>query len=401
MCRYKVRLPIVLILNAAVGSVYAVDNFYDMQLGDSGISLSPGIEVIEKYDDNIFLQESGRRKKSSWITEINPYLSFNTHRGLDAYEFRYTLNAGIYHSSHDDDYYDNIFELNTHTEFDKRNRLDFSASYARLHENRGTGISDGLSIFFDSPNKYTDTILDATYTYGTMGALMNLELAASYLDKEYTNHREVTRYFDYSAPKYGATFYYRVMPKTRLLFEATYEDIDYDNDRPSRDNVSSDEYNYLIGATWDATAKTTGIVKLGYLSKDFDSSYYKDDDFMSWEVAVNWHPREKTQFNFVSSSDAVESNGTGTFNEVQNYVASWDQAWSSKVSSTVTLSRLDTDYKQSSRDDTTRSIGFGVDYEFSPEIIFGTSYDYTDRDSSTSGNDYEENVFMIYARVGI
>ena len=188
-----------------------------------------------------------------------------------------------------------------------------------LHDNRGSGISDNTGIVFQTPDTYADTIVDATYTYGTPGAKMNLELAASYLDKSYTNHEELTQYFDYTQPELGATFFYRVMPKTDLLLQARYNDVSYDTNRPFADKLDSSEQNYQIGVTWDATAKTTGIAKVGYLIKDFDSPSYNSHEFPSWEVAVDWSPRKRTTFNLTTNSTAIESQGTGTFNESQSY----------------------------------------------------------------------------------
>jgi len=397
----KIVLATILTFPLFANDLKAVDNFYNMQLGDSGISLSPGAEISVKHNDNIFLQDSGPGKISSWVTEINPYLSFNTHRESGAYNFRYSLKSGFYHSSHNDDYLDHIFEINYQNEASKRNRFVIHASYNLLHEARGTGISDSNSITFDKPDKYTDTIISGTYTYGVEDAKMNLEFEAGFLDKEYTNHESVTQFYDFSEPKVGATFYYRIMPKTKLLIQAKYKDISYDRAVANTDKLDSNEQNYQLGVTWDATAKTTGIAKAGYLYKDFDSSNYNDQGFASWELGVNWSPRDSMQFNLLSSSSATESKGTGSFTEVQSYIASWIQQWNSRVATTLELSRLDSDFIDSLRDDTVDSVKLHADYEFTPEIKFGVSYNHSNRESTLINSDYKNNIFMVQGTIGL
>ncbi len=398
---YK-KLTLALICSSCTlpGMVSAVDNFYNMHLGNSGVTLSPGGDIKTGYNDNIFTQEEGPGRISSWKTEINPYLSFHTKRNLDLYEFRYTLNAGFYDNSSDDNYDDHMFAINTHNVINKKNQFDIHASYNLLHEDRGSGISDGIGIFFTEPDEYTDAKVNAKYLYGTAGAIMNVELAAGYLDKEYTNHEEVTQYFDRDEPNIGATLFYRVMPKTQLLFQIRHKQINYDIARPGLSKIDSKQNNYQFGVTWQATAKTKGIFKIGRLDKNFDASAYEDYDFTSWNVGVDWNPRKNTRIYMGSTSDAEESYGTGLYTEAQRHVIAWTQNWNSRVESTVDYHRDDLDYIASTRDDSVDNIGFNADYKITPEIKLGMSYDYEERDSSREGRDYTNNIFMLYGKIG-
>jgi polysaccharide biosynthesis protein VpsM len=393
---FKYLLPCMLIASAPA---YSIDNLYNIELGDSGVFLSPGIDASFSHDDNIFQEEN--IKKSSWITEIDPFISLHSQKGQDKYELRYQALLGYFHSSHDDDYKDHLLSFSSYTELNKRNRLEISAGYNLLHERRGSGISDQIESSFDRPDKYKDALIGGKYTYGSKSATGAIEVFASYLDKEFTNHEEVNRFFDRKEPAIGAAFYYRIKPKTHLLAEIKHRINQYDYKPANEDKLDSDSTNYQLGVTWEATAKTKGILKVGKIYKNFDSSSYQDTDFTSWELTTIWSPKKYSQVKLTTSSDAQEQSGTGTYAEEQVYLAEWKHDWSDRLSSKFSLSRLDSDYKESPRNDSLDSLQLGVSYKVKPWMEFGASYNLDKRDSSLVGFDYTNTVFLFYAKIGI
>jgi hypothetical protein len=57
---------------------------------------------------------------------------------------------------------------------------------------------------------------------------------------------------------------------------------DYDSALSTEDNT---ERRYYLGYTWDATAATTGVVKIGRMTKDFDAAGRAGYSGSSWEAA--------------------------------------------------------------------------------------------------------------------
>ena len=374
-------------------------NSFDIPVTE-GITASPAITISTKHDDNIFLQDKVA-VKSSWITELAPSVILGTQKGPSFYTAQYTLKAGRYHSSRNDDYVDHLFNIDTHTEFDHRNKLDINFDYEKLHENRGSGISDGTGRVSKTPDEYRDTFLTGTYTYGGDTAIGRIKLNGSHLDRQYTNHRENTRVFDRNEDEIGATFFYRIMPKTFLLFEARYKDIEYDNTPLRVSKLDGDETTFQAGVTWEATAKTTGTAKLGKTYKDFDASQYKDDDFTSWEVGAEWAPLTYSIFKIKSSSTPIASTGSSTFIKQQLLALSWHHAWSDRVKSKLGTRFINEEYIGSTRDDDLEYYWAGMEYQFRRGIAFGIDYTYKTRDSNRIGSDYSDNVFMLTAKIGL
>ncbi len=365
-----------------------------------GIIVSPAIQLSSKHDDNIFLQDK-IAVKSSWITELAPSLQIGTQQGVNYYTAKYTLKAGRYHSSRNDDYVDHLFNIDTHTEFNHRNKLNIKFDYLKLHENRGSGISDGTGRVSSTPDEYNDTELFGSYTYGGDTAIGRIQLDASHFDRKYTNHRDKTRVFDRDEDEFGATFFYRVMPKTFLLFEARYKDISYDNTPLRVSKLDGDEQTYQAGITWEATAKTTGIAKLGKTYKDFDASEFKDDDFTSWELGVEWSPLTYSIFKIKSSSEPIASTGSSTFIKEKVLDLSWRHNWSDRVQSNIRTRFSNRDYISSLRDDDIEEYLFGMEYRFQRTIAFGAEYTYETRDSNIRGLDYTDNIIMFAVKIGM
>jgi len=194
-----------------------------------GITMSPAMAMSTKYDDNIFLQDKFG-VKSSWISELAPSVTLGAQKGVDFYTAKYTLKAGRYHSSRDDDYVDQLFQVNTHNEFNYRNKLDLSFDFLKLHEKRGSGISDGPFGVSKTPYEYKDAIASVAYTYGGDESKGQIKLNASHFYRKYINYRNRTRGFDRTEDQIGPTFYYRVMPKTSLYLRPPIKTLILKND---------------------------------------------------------------------------------------------------------------------------------------------------------------------------
>src|SRR5213075_2347476 len=140
------------------------------------------------------------------------------------------------------------------------------------------------------------------------GAQGRMELWYSDAVKRYTNNRATTFLSDRDTQELGGTFYWRVLPRTHVLFEARRVEYDY-KDVTSRQDSTEDKY--FVGATWEATAATSGTVKIGSTKKKFDVGQSFTDT--SWEALVTWSPRTYSRFDVYSSRQPTESTGLGAY----------------------------------------------------------------------------------------
>ncbi len=353
------------------------------------VSIVPMVTVQTGYDDNFFSTSSNEQDET--ITVISPSIQVLAEKGMNAYRLAYQISEGIHQNSSTDNYTDHNLSADAHLEFSQRSMLDLKAAYAKGHEARGT--SD-LSKSVSAPLEYDVQTLGFTYNYGAKEATGRIELYGNHLEREYQNFRAVTAGKDDTEVTLGAIFYYKIMPKTSLLFEARNKDVDYDNDPAI--SLDSDSWKYLVGATWEGTAKTSGTVKVGVIEKDFDAASRKDLSTSTWEASIRWAPRTYSVVDISTGQDLAETDGTGNAIDTKTYNINWNHAWTDIISTDLGLSFMNEAYEgNSNREDDTSSVKVGLNYDMRRWLTFGVNYSYTDVESNVVGEDYTKNLVML------
>jgi hypothetical protein len=104
---------------------------------------------------------------------------------------------------------------------------------------------------------------------------------------------------DMDTLNYGVGFRYRVMPKTKVTFDIERSEGSYKNAATA--NTSDFEQTaFLVGATWENSAQTTGKIRFGQTERKVESGF--DKSRFTYDANVTWSPRELTRFNFALSN---------------------------------------------------------------------------------------------------
>ncbi|MDO6592942.1 outer membrane beta-barrel protein [Neptuniibacter sp. 1_MG-2023] len=387
----KNNLFYALVLVPASFFTVAANAIEPMSYTDGPLQVIPQVSTRVGYDDNIFASESN--EKSSTKVIISPSVQLKAEQGLNEYSVNYVLTQGNYQDSSADNYTDHQLSGRAFFDFNIRNRLELLAGYLDTHEDRGSGLNQGLNATInDVPIEYHVNSMQGAYEFGGKDAKGRIRFVAGVQDREYDNFRTQTEVKDRQTVNTSVTFYYRVMPKTSLLFEVRNKDIDYDLSTVSLD---SSERKYLLGATWDATAKTSGTVKFGYAEKDFDSALREDDDGVSWELSMRWSPKSYSVLDISTDKKAEETDGTGNYIDMTSLDLQWTHAWTDLWRSRVYYGASNSDYVSSTREDDMISYGLGVDYDVRRWLNFGLDYVYSERDSNQANLDYERNTIFL------
>ena len=294
--KVNVRAVVFFVIAIMSTSTFAID---PGSVKAGAFQITPQLTLDTKFDDNIFKSSDG--EEDDVIFLINPSIEAVAKERNNEYSVALDLVEGIYEDSGDDDFTDWTADGDAHVEFNARNIIDLYAGFHSLHEDRGSGFSEGtLVLSIDEPDEYEDIIAGGAYTFGSAESKGRLKLAADYLDKDYTNHEPDTDTRDRENTTGTGTFFWKIAPKTDILAEIRYMEVEYNT--PFTDGtpqLDSDETYYLVGVTWEATGKTTGTIKLGTVDKDFDDDARDDfDGEFSWDADVLWVPQEHHAFNF-------------------------------------------------------------------------------------------------------
>jgi hypothetical protein len=347
----------------------------------------PGIDLAVGHDDNLFLRPVDRT--SSSFTVVSPYVRAEARPGPHKFDFALRIDDGRYYSSAADSYTDYSLLGNGDLVFSGRMGLTLRAEHRHGHDPRGS-TDRGVSA---TPDEYDNSGIDGVFRYGAPGARGRIEIDAGAFARRYTNNRLSTAASDRDTSALGGTFFWRVMPRTELLFQAQHRDIDY---RLAASTLDSTEDRYLVGVKWEATAATTGTAKFGRLKKDFDSPLRQDFSGSSWDVGVRWSPLTYSVFDFVTSKQASESTGVGDTVVGTNYGVTWSHAWSSRLRTQALASFRNDAYTGAgvSRKDDTTSFGLRVAYDFRRWLRFGAEYTHFERDSNDNAFNYKRNLLL-------
>lgn len=345
----------------------------------------PGIDLAIGYDDNLFSSDANRRGSS--IRILSPHLRLEGAPAPHKFALALRYDRGRYGGSPDDNYDDYAVTGNAELVFSGRAGLKLRAEHRWGHDPRGSTDRP----FGAEPDEHTYTGGEGIFGYGATGAQGRIELDAGLFEKRYRNNRAFTEASDFTVGSGGATFLWRVRPKTQLLFQGKRHEYDY---RLAASTLDSTEDRLYVGARWEATAKTDGTIKIGRLRKDFRDASREDVSTASWDVGVRWSPLTYSAFDLLTSKQTTESTGLGNTTITRSLSLAWSHGWSSRFRTQLLGGLRNDEYQGVAREDETRSAGVRVTYDFRRWLRFGLEYLRTERDSDFEAFDYKRNYFL-------
>ncbi len=352
-----------------------------------GATITPAIQIDEKHDDNIWLQELN--KKSSWITTITPSIQAELGKGSSTFDLAYTLDKGFYHSSSADNYLDHTVTAGAKMQPSARLDGELNASYLKAHDARGATFT-GLGLITPTPNLYHETTVDGRIGYGTNA---HIDLSGAYSNKVYDNNRAQTIGWDVDTMSGDAKFSYLVAPKTRAVLEARYEVWNYKLAGAS--TLDSRQQSYLGGLEWKATARTTGSVLLGYRKKSFADPARADASSFDWEASVKWLPKSYSLWTLDTSRQNDESDGQGNFVRTSGGFVMWEHGYSSRLHHMLKIDYRKRDYQGLNRKDDIVTGEARIDYDLNAWLNAGLAYNYANRNSNAALASYRQNIWML------
>lgn len=354
-----------------------------------GVTAYPGLSIVEKSDSNIF--SSNANKRSSLVTVVTPSIMLQAKKAADAYSLTYNAAIGNYSHSSPDNYVDHNLLGAAELSVSTRASLKILPEYKVGHDDRGTTFGPGTA----TPNTWHSTGISGSFSYGAEGARGSIVLDAGYQDRQYENNRVVTVAYDKTLSDLAGAFYFRMSPKISSFVQVTNTHIAY---KDVASTLNGDERRYLVGATWDATAQTSGSFKIGQLRKNFDLAARTDFTGTGWEGNVNWSPREFIRVDWITGRKPSESTGVGNFVLVTNNMLDLGYDLTERTTLHFNAGKVTEDFKGNGRSDDTRSYGLKVEYKLRSWLVGGVEYTDSVKTSTAPTSDYNRNVFTVSLR---
>lgn len=352
------------------------------------MAFTPTIDVSGRYDDNFRAVEKGA--ESSFISRLSPAFVLSMEGAKSAYQLKYRADVDTFLSSAKDNNTDQHLALDAGYEFDTRNRLLLDAGFHKVEDTE----SQEQHLQND---RYTTTNAGGVYTYGARTARTQVDLAADYEQLRYQNTEHLNAERERNTTALRSTVYYAIAPKTKLLLEGRHSVFDY----LSNDNLDSSNAALLGGLVWDATAKTSGTLRVGGERKSFDHGSQDSLKGSLWEVGATWKPRTYSTFGVKTRRGLDEGYFGATAIKAQSTTLSWEHQWVERFGSELSYTRSSNKYHSIDREDKIDQFGIGSTYKMYRWLDLKAGYKYVKDDSSYAGQSYRRNVFEIGFTAGL
>jgi len=394
-CIMGVLRWVALLSLAASGTVFGADD-RDPAESDFGqgvdlgaFRLFPTLGLSAGFDSNTALTNG--EEIDSWFTRVSP--SARLERGSD--DNRFSVSATADFATYSDSSRDNYGDYGVRADWvfspAIKHALALDAGLNWAHDQRGTGAREGdLALIERDVDEYRVSNIDARYRYGSSGARGSLEFDVGARDREYLNNRIYTFARDLTETRIGGEFGWRIASKTSAVIRAEQGNIDYD-----QASLDSTERRYLAGVRFEPTAKLSGTLLAGRLTKDFDDSSREDFSGSSWRVGVQFKPRTYSTIELSSARETDETNGSGDFILRRDLALSWTHAWNARLSTGLDGGVSNEQHEPSFREDKGSFLGVSANYLLRPWLRGGASYRTFSRSSDVNEFDYNRNLLMI------
>ncbi len=354
----------------------------------NGVFVYPAVTAALGVNDNV--TGAATNKISSTVYVLRPEVVAELKRRGDRYTLSYSGNYGKYSNSSADDFDHHDFWMAGDNFFTTRARMGWGVGYMMRSDPRASLTRVASA----EPDRWEAPIARAVGIYGAPGAIGRFELEGSWMQKRYKNNRAFTETLDVDLSTVSGRFYYRFMPKTSALVEVRNTWADYTLSTSTQDNT---DLRLYAGVEWDATAKTTGSLRVGRAYKNFENNAtFKDGSGASWEGAISWSPLSYSQFQLQTSRSLGDTSaGLGNYIRNTGHNLVWNHKWATYITSQATLGYVKAAYNGINRVDDTTNYGIGFYRELGYNFRLGLNWNHTKRDSNDNLFDFSRNVTML------
>lgn len=364
----------------------------------SGIDFTPQLEFELRHDDNI--ANAADNAQSSWVSILTPELSAELLSGPHQYRGAVKLVSGSYLSSKDDNYLDWQATTSALLELSYRHRFDISARYAAGHEERGTGITEGIGNQLSEPAELRTFRLQGAYEYGAQSSRAQLRLLTSYFDKQYQNYEAQTQFRNYDSVKLATELLYNSGANTRLIAEVNRVYTRYDLTDISGDR-DSDTMNYRIGGRWQPSELTSAELRVGYQQRQFDNPQRQNFSGIAWDMTLQWAPLSYSRFDLSTGRQSKEPDTDGDYVRETHYSLFWTHQWRPLFHSRAGIQRIDDEYTGFSRKDQLTSYQLSGHYSLRPQLLLGAGVIVHRNDSTQENIKFDKNQIFINLQLAL
>jgi hypothetical protein len=346
-------------------------------------------QIQAQHDNNVLRKIEATSDTS---LQVSPELQYLTNNGKHVFSIEYKGEYTAYKENSELNYDNHNIILFARLDHTLKINTDFKFSYKNEVEEPGTNNSS--SVLIEEFNQTNKKQAAAKFYYGTKQSIGQLVLALDHKEYRYTNNFQ--DYRDVDINTLTGIFYYRIAPKTRLLFQASIGDYNYIINNQFPDQSSKANF-YLAGIEWDISAKTSGTFKLGYQGKNFEQDVYNDITGLSYMLDMTWKPNTYSTIKLGASRTTQESSQLQTSAFITNSYSvdvKHDITARTTLKATYTFDADDI-VTSSNRTDKHHKLVLGIDYSLLTWLNIKLDYKFIERSSDIDIYNFKANIIAL------
>jgi hypothetical protein len=343
----------------------------------------PELAVDVRRDNNIFNDISGSEVAST-LTLVKPSINAVADDGVVKYAVGYQLENGNYSDTTNNNYTDHTFDATMDWRIDVRHLIELTTSVNTGHEDRSTDSVTNISA--TDLNEYTNKELGAQYTFGSSGARGRITLGFDTSSLRYSTNQATTSVLESDTDTKNVGVSLAFSPSARVNFQIV------ESENTFRDNSLKNrkDRSYLVGAEWEFTDTSKGIIGLGRTKNDLVNDV-GDTSLSTGQIAVEWSPQEYSVFTFAADKSARNSeNNVGSFIDGSEISVEWSYNLSDPVTIKLLAQQQKDDYIGVGRNDTTETFQLTFAYAMRRWLSFDLSIGSNKRESTNAAFTYNK-----------
>jgi hypothetical protein len=355
-------------------------------LAQSAEGLLLNASVLTGYDDNVLRRSIA---SSDRMIKFLPELKLKSLYGKHQFYFGYNGGFTSYSDNSSLNYDDHNLSLRALFDHSRRFNSELQLTYQDKIEQPGT-TNAYSTLVTNEFNQFSNKNALARFLYGSRKSIGQFVLAFDVDDREYSNNQQEFR--NVERKRLIGTMFYNLGLKTRVLFEARVAAFDYTPELQIADQ-SNHEDTYFAGVEWQVTAKTSGIFKIGYQSKDFENQQFSDVTGLSYILNMDWSPYSYTKINVGARRETKESAelGVGGFLDTSySIMISHEMSANTEFFASYFSSKEDIN-PSLSRTDRRAKINLGIAYRLNSWLTVELDYRHQKRESDIELLEFSSN----------
>ena len=354
-----------------------------------GFEIKPALGLSIGTNDNVGLSSGAVPKTSSSFTILRPSLLIDMPTNGQVYSATYSGVYANYTSSSQDNYNDQNYGLAAQNDWTARVN-----SLVNFDYNIGHNARNALPTANLSKELWHTTGVKGKVHYGADGAQGQFELTAGQVVRRYdTNNSGFTQLYNYDATPVTGSFFYKVAPATQMILQAGTTSYSYQN--AAAKIYDSKEQQYMVGVKWDATAKTSGNIRYGSVTKSFNSGTFATVTSPAWNAAVTWSPRTYSVVNFALTQATAEGYTMGSSVISRDSIVNWTHGWSSYITSMLSYDDGNDTFQGVNTVNKRQTYEAKLSYAVNRWLNAGVDFQNWKRNSNIAGLNYTQSIAMI------